>query len=243
MHEFLKEFSTTSSKSDKISQHGYHRIYPWFLSHFKNVPIALLEIGLNHNNSIDLWKEYFKDVIIYGIDIKPKEHLSDAKLFKVDQSNKSELDNFAKTVDRKFEIIVDDGSHVPTHQLDTINAFWPILKPAGVYIIEDIETSFWGKSECYGYRFNANEKKGNLFYQFTSCIQRINKEFSGKVKKSKQIVLSENILNETEIISFAYNSIILVKKDPDFNQYYDRPYRYSGRINEHQSLKKIFKKK
>jgi 23S rRNA U2552 (ribose-2'-O)-methylase RlmE/FtsJ len=201
-----------------------------------------LEIGLNQNNSIALWKEYFNDVSIYGIDINPKEDVANAKVFKVDQSKQEELDDFAKTVDTKFEIIIDDGSHVPDHQLKTINTFWPLLKPGGIYIIEDIETSYWGKSSCYDYKFNANRKKSNLLYQFISAIDWINKEFKKKMERQKNLVLSDQVLHETEIVSFGYNSVILIKKDPEFIEYYERPYRYRYRLNEDHFASNIFKK-
>ena len=242
MHQFLLDFSKTSSQSDKIKQHGYHRIHPWFIGHLKNVPVTLLEIGLKNNDSIELWKQYFNDVEVYGIDIDPKEYVSDAKLFKLDQSKQNELENFATIVNCKFDIIVDDGSHVPAHQLKTINTLWALLKPGGIYIIEDIETSYWGSAKCYNYRFNANIKKNNLIYQFVSCIKWINKEFAVKIVKSKEVVLSDEVLNETEIISFAYNSIVLIKKDPSFNQYYERPYRYINKINAYSFPNRILKK-
>jgi predicted methyltransferase len=33
-------------------------------------------------------------------------------------------------------MIVDDGSHNPTYQMDALNYLWEALKPGGVYIIE-----------------------------------------------------------------------------------------------------------
>ena len=67
-------------------------------------------------------------------------------LHKIDQSNSLELDKFVATVGIKFDVILDDGSHVPEHQILTINKLWDLVKPGGVYIIEDIETSYWKKS-------------------------------------------------------------------------------------------------
>ena len=64
MHNFLAEFAKTNSTSDKLKNHGYQRVYPWFLSHFKQSPINLLEIGVANLESIELWKNYFKNVIL-----------------------------------------------------------------------------------------------------------------------------------------------------------------------------------
>ena len=44
-----------------------------------------------------------------------------------------------------FDIIIDDGSHVVSHQIASFNAlFDEALKPGGIYMVEDLETSYWG---------------------------------------------------------------------------------------------------
>lgn len=35
-----------------------------------------------------------------------------------------------------FDMIVDDGSHDPGHQLATLTALWPTIEPGGIYVIE-----------------------------------------------------------------------------------------------------------
>ena len=37
-----------------------------------------------------------------------------------------------------LNVIIDDGSHVASDQLITLSNFYPMLKPGGIYIIEDI---------------------------------------------------------------------------------------------------------
>ena len=56
--------------------------------------------------------------------------------------------------DAPFDIIIDDGSHVPWHQIFTLESiFHTWLKPGGLYIIEDLETSYWDapRARIYGY--------------------------------------------------------------------------------------------
>ena len=59
MKKFQKDFIIKESKTDKISHHGYQRFYPWFLAHFRNKNINLLEIGIDRTESLKLWKGYF----------------------------------------------------------------------------------------------------------------------------------------------------------------------------------------
>jgi|AntAceMinimDraft_1070359.scaffolds.fasta_scaffold22263_2 hypothetical protein len=54
----------------------------------------------------------------------------------------------------RFDVIIDDGSHVPWHQIFTLETIFDTwLKPGGLYVIEDIETSYWTSPEAksYGY--------------------------------------------------------------------------------------------
>ena len=33
---------------------------------------------------------------------------------------------------------------ISSHQLITLETLWPSLAPGGIYIVEDVETSYWG---------------------------------------------------------------------------------------------------
>ena len=228
MNKFQKDFIIEKSASDKILHHGYQRFYPWFLRHLKQENINLLEIGIEEKESIELWNGYFRSVNIHGIDIDEKQHQNiNVKLYQVDQSNENELSEFAKSLTIQFDVILDDGSHVPNHQILTINNFWKLVKPGGIYIIEDIETSYWKKSCIYGYPFNAGKR--GIIETFSNLIDPINYEFS---KKKAAHPLANEIAEEVEMLTFAQNCIILVKKDyQNFSNYYDRKYRFDDRIN------------
>jgi hypothetical protein len=42
-----------------------------------------------------------------------------------------------------MDIVLDDGSHVATHQRTSFQTLWPLLSAGGLYIIEDMHTSYW----------------------------------------------------------------------------------------------------
>jgi len=50
-----------------------------------------------------------------------------------------------------WDIIIDDGSHIPRHQLVSFSALFPFVRPGGVYVIEDIESSYYDGPEDKGY--------------------------------------------------------------------------------------------
>lgn len=243
MHPFQEAFLRTNSNSDKLEHHGYHRAYPWFLAHLREKPVALLEIGIDAGESLKLWRSYFNELTLYGID-RDSKHDKDKsiRIFQVDQSKESELQAFSEQVGIQFDIILDDGSHIPTHQIFTLAHFWKLLKPGGIYIIEDIETSFWKKSALYGYEFNSDKEGQNLIRSLREAPNFVNSEF---LTDSHRNSLSNHplaaVLFDVEITSFAHNCVILVKKDPaSFSKYYNRPYRYRELINILNIFRRIY---
>jgi hypothetical protein len=110
--------------------------------------------------------------------------------------------------DKNLFFINDDGSHIPEHQLLTFNELFPLLCEGCIYIIEDIETSYWTKGEIYGYQANYGYKHPNSIIEvFKDVVDSVNSEFAGeKINK---------VLHHDKIgyITFAKNCIIIVKKN------------------------------
>ena len=67
--------------TDKAGHHGYHYVYPVFLSHLKEESFNLLEIGYQHGNSYKMWKEYFPKANIYSADINIDDIKNDDIVF------------------------------------------------------------------------------------------------------------------------------------------------------------------
>jgi hypothetical protein len=42
-----------------------------------------------------------------------------------------------------FDIVIDDGSHVPAHVRASFDVLFPALHDDGFYVIEDVQTAFW----------------------------------------------------------------------------------------------------
>jgi hypothetical protein len=128
----------------------YLDVYERHLSQYRNKPIFFLEIGVFDGGSLDMWRRYFGDeATIVGIDIN--EQCVD----RVDPPNVvrigSQADpNFLRTVLSEFgspDVVLDDGSHIASHQRASFDAFFNSVKDGGLYIIEDIHTSYWAEWE------------------------------------------------------------------------------------------------
>jgi hypothetical protein len=236
MHSSQREFQEASTGiTDKVVHHGYHRFYPWFLKEFRGKPVRLLEIGIDRLGSVQLWRRYFPQGLeLHGIDRDEKAFEDKSvKLHKVDQGSAAELGEFVARVGTEFDIILDDGSHVPEHQLLSLKLLWKLVAPGGIYIVEDIETSYWGKSVLYGYEFDASKTSKNTIAQLRGAIDAVNAEFLLKRQRHKIAAHPlAAVLAEVEMVSFGQNCIILLKKDVgSFGGIYGRPYRYRRYVN------------
>lgn len=138
-------------KSDKWGTHYYTKHY---LTHFKKIKlkrIKLLEIGVGGyhypnmgGNSLRMWKRYFPFGKIFALDIYDKSFVEENRI-KVFQGSQIDESILKKIIDQIGEpdIIIDDGSHLNEHVIKTFKHLFPKLKNNGIYIIEDVQTSYW----------------------------------------------------------------------------------------------------
>ena len=42
-----------------------------------------------------------------------------------------------------FDIIIDDASHINPLTIQTFKNMWAAVKPGGLYVVEDVHTSYW----------------------------------------------------------------------------------------------------
>ena len=218
-------------KTDKLTHHGYDRYYDYFLVPLKNKPITLFEIGIDEGRSLKMWNDMFRFGKIYGMDITKGYVHEKGEIFKGDQSNKNDLDKIIQEI-KTANVIIDDGSHVPEHQLFTFNyLFKRMLNFGGIYIIEDVETNYWKKGELYGYKIKAGyNKKNNIVKIFRDIMDIVNREFLKEsdlnkiIKKNK---IDYSILKMISFITFAGNCIIIKKMtSSEYDRYGLRIYRF-----------------
>lgn len=137
--------------TDKASDgHNYTAIYDPLFTPFRQDTFNFLEIGIYHGDSIRMWRDWFPNATIYCIDIRKKwinmlilskQGCERIVWDKVDQSDEQQLTEYAKK--GPWRVVVDDGSHVSSHQKLTFDILWDQVEPGGYYIIEDTHTSYF----------------------------------------------------------------------------------------------------
>ncbi|HKM19770.1 MAG TPA: class I SAM-dependent methyltransferase [Candidatus Dojkabacteria bacterium] len=136
-----------NEKFDTDKNQDYRQNYNKYFSHLRNKRITLLELGVYKGGSLLMWGEYFKKGNIIGVDINN----IDLKLPKNvhmevgDQRDKEFLHNLSeKYTEDGFDIIIDDASHYANFtEASFLICFNQLLKPGGIYVIEDWGTGYW----------------------------------------------------------------------------------------------------
>ena len=129
-----------TDKRPEPKGHGYTHFYDSLFGYRRNSIKKVLEIGIDVGASLRMWEEYFPNAIIYAIDADPARLIHDGRIrsYQCDQSNVEALRDTAQLIGGDFDFIVDDGSHVSGHQVVSAMELMPLLKPSGVYVIEDV---------------------------------------------------------------------------------------------------------
>ena len=139
---------------------GFMELYESFFKDYKDKNINILEIGVDNGDSLRVWREYFSKANICGIDIIKKDFkISNVEILCGSQNDPIFLDTVIKKYNN-FDIIIDDGSHLSKHIIFSFNYLFKHLNNEGLYIIEDLQTSYFRRYG--GSRINLNKKKTSM---------------------------------------------------------------------------------
>lgn len=151
-YEILDGLASSTDKGSGI--HNYTEAYAEFFAPLREQPIRFLEIGIGGGGSALLWDRYFphaeihmidNNPVVYGFKLPERIHIHI-----VDQADREALVDFAEEVDALFDVIIDDGGHTMEQQIASLETLFPYVKPGGIYIIEDLATSYWLAFGGYG---------------------------------------------------------------------------------------------
>ena len=181
----------------------YFDIYDAHFSRYRGTDVHIVEFGVFQGGSLQMWKHYFGPKCkIYGVDINPeckKFEEENVKIFIGDQEDKDFLKELAKKIPR-IDILLDDGGHTMKQQINTFEVLFPKIDDNGVYMCEDLHTSYWW--EYYG----GYKRKGTFIEYSKSFIDYIN-AWHSRTKK-----LKVNDFTKSARSLHYYDSILVVEK-------------------------------
>jgi len=132
----LKSFDHHSRKHS-----DYFEVYDKHFQTLRARELRILEIGVQYGGSVEMWAKYFPHANITGVDVDPlcKIHVGKRVSIKIgDQADPRFLSQFTN-----YNIIIDDGGHTMNQQQTSFEILFPLLNPGGIYVIEDLHTSYW----------------------------------------------------------------------------------------------------
>ncbi len=211
--------------TDKSSKwHNYAIVYDEYFNKLRNKKINFLEIGFYKGSSAKMWDLYFSKANLYFIDIERLafeaygKNLSNKCTLKlVDQGNEQELLNFTKEVSCEFDVILDDGGHTMEQQITSFKTLFPFVKKGGIYIIEDLHTSYWKEYGAYGTLKNPKSGPGTAVRFLQNLIDDINfggaRTLCADPNKYKETLAQELTMYQKEVSHIVfYPSICFIFK-------------------------------
>jgi hypothetical protein len=145
-----------NSNTDKNTTHSYLELYETLLNNKKESAKNVLEIGIGdfgekNGGSIKLWRDYFTNATIYGLDILPTHRILDELLLdkrvvlytETDAYNETFFNQHILNKNIKFDFLLDDGPHTLDSMKIFIKLYSQIMAEDGILIIEDIQSWDW----------------------------------------------------------------------------------------------------
>jgi hypothetical protein len=131
-------------ESDKFYWHRYIPAYERAFESLGEVA-NILEFGVLDGASIRWLADRFPCSRLVGVDItapRPSWPYSDRiEYAAADQGNAATIAAMFARFGRRYDLIIDDGSHLPPHQALCLIEALPFVRPGGLYILEDAHTS------------------------------------------------------------------------------------------------------
>lgn len=216
-YEFMDQLALSAGTDKSSSFHNYTKIYSKFFAHLKEKPIKFLEIGIFFGNSVRLWENYFSQAELHFMDVdldRVQYHSPRANYHCVDQAKKLELENFVNKVGGEFDVILDDGGHTMEQQLVSFDVLFPHVKKGGMYIIEDLHTSYWSPHGGFGDQNNPKSGPGTCSEFLKGLVDDVNfvgaKTSCGDHEKITPKILSELKKYQKEVESIHFYSCVCV---------------------------------
>lgn len=203
--------------------HNYVQFYEKYFNKYRDKNIKILEIGIYRppseskaqvGASLKSWYDYFPNAQIIGADI---DNFTDVdndriKTIKINQESRfisnedvGSLQTVIEKFGDSFDIIIDDGGHTMLQQQVTLGHMFKFLKSGGLFVIEDLHTSYFAP-----FAYNKTNTKYNTLMMLENYIR--NKEIiSDFISDEEKFYLINHI--DSMIIEKGNNSeIVFISK-------------------------------
>ena len=144
----LTELATKYGTDKQESQHDYMKMYE---KELKTINVnSFLEIGIGQGKSLKMWREYYPQAKLYGIErfgceentiIHHSYKGEDIKELIVIDGDSSKMETW-QSIPYDLDVIVEDGDHTPETMVNTFLLGFDHLRKGGLYFMEDTHVGF-----------------------------------------------------------------------------------------------------
>lgn len=205
MNDLRRHFTENTGRLIHKWNH-YFDIYDSHFSRFRGSDVHVVELGVSQGGSLQMWKQYFgPHARIFGVDINPlckafeEEQI---QIFIGDQGDRAFLRSLKEVIPR-IDVLIDDGGHTMRQQIHTFEELFPYIDANGVYLCEDLHTSYW-PDWGGGYR-----KRGTFIEYSKELVDRIHAWHYAGASQSEitEFTRSAHSLH-------YYDSVLVIEKRP-----------------------------
>lgn len=135
--------------------HNYSQLYSMLYEHRREAVMCVFECGIGTRNqdvygnmgpranegaSLKVWRDYFPNAEVIGVDIDEKCLFTDERIatFQLDQTNLSAIRKLERTLNRDFDLVVDDGLHLFEAGVTLFSGLRHRLRKGAYYVVEDV---------------------------------------------------------------------------------------------------------
>ena len=224
MNELGVETNTNKASSwrnpagDTVEAEGLLRRYDFFLSRLREQGTTrVLELGAGPNDNIGasmrMWRRYFSpSTEIHVAERNPAAEILSHEGFHPHIGDLGNPEFLNRLASRKWDFVLDDASHLWTHQIMAFRALFPALRSGGIFICEDLCTSFGPMRGPYSQGLDMRDP--------VQYFQELSRRTCGHPQTSAEEAAGTYALTEADralthsihMICWMSNSVIVVKR-------------------------------
>lgn len=146
MTRYFRDYPARTGDRVLLKMEHYLEHYDEFLSSWQGRDVSFLEIGVYKGGSLPMWQGFLgpgSRLVFCDIDPACQALALPGTTVEIgDQADPAFLERLGAT-HGPFDLIVDDGGHQMHQQITSFRHLWPRLNDRGLYVVEDVHTSYW----------------------------------------------------------------------------------------------------
>ena len=150
----LEKCAKKGGTDKQINDNFYTPHYEIYFEKIRHENLKIIEFGVGKGQSIKMLELYFPNSMIYGVDkAKCSKTFGDnVSILNGDLDNNNFIEKVILETGGEFDIIIEDAEHHMYQQQQLFKTFFKHVKDGGIYIIEDLGTSYFSHRFLGGYK-------------------------------------------------------------------------------------------